>query len=105
MPRRRQPREIWYEVTRPRIWERDGRRCVSPLEPPICRGKPAIALDVAHIDHIHAGKLGTNEDTNLRTLCVVCHALRADRRHRHLTAKLVAEGILPPDWRALVWDD
>lgn len=95
MPKKRQPREIW-RVTRLRIWDRDGQKCVH------C-GKN-VALDKCHIDHIKSGKLGTNEDDNLRTLCPVCHALRIDHRHEGLFAKMLRKGLLPENWRELVWE-
>jgi len=101
MPRRRPPRDIWRE-TRERIWRRDQGHCQGPY----CRNKPAWSLPLrqAHIDHIRSGKLGSNADSNLRTLCRRCHVLRADRRHRGLTAKALADGIIPPNWRELVWE-
>jgi 5-methylcytosine-specific restriction endonuclease McrA len=103
MPRKRQPREVW-RVTRLKVWMRDGKCCQSPLQPPICVGKPEIALEVCHIDHIRSGKLGTNDMSNLRTLCPICHALRVDERHKALFAKLLRQGLLPENWRELVWE-
>jgi hypothetical protein len=64
-----------------------------------------VPLDEAHIDHIQSGMLGTNRDTNLRVLCQRCHVLRADRRHQGMIAAALRAGIIPPDWRRLVWDD
>jgi 5-methylcytosine-specific restriction protein A len=95
MPRKRQPNEIW-KLTRLKILERDDYKCV--------RCGLALTVATAHIDHIQSGKLGTNELTNLRTLCRICHATRADHRHQGLTAKLVRSGELPPNWRELVWE-
>lgn len=95
MPRRRQPRQIW-RITRLRIWDRDGKRCVHCHKP--------LALNECHIDHIRSGKLGSNADSNLRTLCKVCHALRLDHRHRGLLFKLLSQGLLPENWRELVWE-
>lgn len=103
MLRKRQPLELWNE-TRRRIWERDGHRCQSPLQPPICQGKPDIALSTCHVDHIKSGKLGMNHDCNLRVLCPTCHVLRADNRHRGMIANALKKGIIPPNWRKLVWD-
>lgn len=102
MPRRRQPRELWIQ-TRRRVWERDAGRCQGPY----CRelGPWSLALEVAHIDHRRSGKLATNADENLRVLCRRCHALRADHRHRGLISRALRDGIIPPDWRRLVWDD
>lgn len=96
MPKKRQAREIW-DVTRARVWARDNGRCVHCDTPQ--------ALEVCHIDHIRSGKLGTNEDTNLRVLCRRCHVLRADFRHRGMIASALRDGIIPPDWRSLVWED
>jgi 5-methylcytosine-specific restriction protein A len=95
MPRKRQPREIWLE-TRRKVWERDGRKCVHCETPQ--------ALEECHIDHIKSGKLAGNELTNLRTLCRRCHVLRADKRHRGMIASALRDGIIPPNWRELVWE-
>ncbi len=97
MPKRRQPREIW-QVTRARIWQRDGGQCQYPA------GKHAVPLNKAHIDHIVSGKRGTNADSNLRTLCRYHHVLRADKRHRGMIAKALRDGLIPPDWRSLGWE-
>src|SRR5262245_16710252 len=98
MPRRRQPREIWI-LTRTRIWTRDGGMCQYPY------GKHLVSLDEAHIDHIRSGKHGSNADDNLRTLCRYHHVLRADHRHRGMIAQALRDGLIPPNWRELVWDD
>lgn len=103
MPKSRQPHEIWQE-TRKRIWERDNHCCQSPLQPPICQGKPSISLEKCHIDHIRSGKLADNRDENLRTLCPVCHVLRADKRHRGMIANALKKGLIPPNWRELTWE-
>lgn len=104
MPRKRPPKELWLEM-RVAVWLRDGQRCVSPLQPPLCTGKPHISLRHANTDHIRSGKLGTNELSNLRTLCPTCHALRSDKRHRGLISKALQQGIIPVNWREFVWDD
>ncbi len=98
MPKSRQPREIWQQ-TRRKVWERDGGMCQYPY------GKHPVPLEEAHIDHIRSGKLGTNDMNNLRTLCRYHHVLRADPRHRGMIAKALADGIIPPNWRELVWGD
>lgn len=103
MPKKRLPQELWREKRR-RVWLRDRGRCQSPLEPPLCIGKPMIPLHKCHIDHIQSGKLGTNAEDNLRVLCPVCHALRSDHRHQGLTAKLIRNGLIPSNWRELTWD-
>lgn len=96
MPKKRQPREIW-EDTRRKVWERDGGKCI--------RCGKSLALEECHIDHIKSGKLGTNKLSNLRTLCRYHHVLRADMRHRGMIAGALRDGIIPPNWRELVWDD
>lgn len=96
MPKKRQPIEIWRE-TRLRILERDNFKCVRCGEP--------VTEATAHIDHIKSGKHGSNADSNLRTLNRRCHVLRSDFRHRGMIAKALADGIIPPNWRELVWDD
>jgi 5-methylcytosine-specific restriction protein A len=98
MPRKRQDRELWHE-TRRRVWERDGGMCQYPY------GKHPVSLDEAHIDHIRSGKLGTNDLSNLRTLCRYHHVLRADHRHRGMIWKALEEGLIPPNWRELVWEE
>jgi 5-methylcytosine-specific restriction endonuclease McrA len=102
MPRKRQPRDIWQQ-TRERIWLRDEGRCQGPY----CQEQPpwSLPLERAHIDHIQSGKLGSNADSNLRVLCRRCHVLRADHRHRGMIASALRDGIIPPDWRGLVWGD
>jgi 5-methylcytosine-specific restriction enzyme A len=101
MPKSRQPREVWA-VTRNRIWLRDLGRCQGPY----CQEKAAwsLTLSVCHVDHIKSGKLASNEDSNLRILCRRCHVLRADRRHAGMIAGALRDGVIPPDWRALVWE-
>jgi len=96
MPKRRQPREIWT-ATRARIWARDGGLCQHCGE--------AVVFGICHTDHIASGKLASNEDKNLRTLCRRCHVLRADNRHREMIAEALKLGIIPPNWRELVWED
>ena len=66
-------------------------------------GKP-LSLDECHTDHIKSGRLGDNRDSNLRTLCRRCHVLRDDKRHRGMIAGALRDGIIPPNWRELVWE-
>lgn len=96
MPKKRLSREMWDDKRR-QVWERDGQQCVH------CHA--SVALNACHIDHIRSGKLGTNELSNLRTLCRRCHVLRADVRHRGMIANAIKDGIIPPHWRELVWED
>lgn len=95
MPQKRQPREIWC-VTRLKVLARDSYQC--------CRCQTPLTENTAHIDHIKSGKYGTNHESNLRTLCRRCHVLRADPRHRGMTAQALKDGIIPPNWRELVWE-
>jgi 5-methylcytosine-specific restriction endonuclease McrA len=95
MPRKRPPREVWA-VLREAVWNRDRRRCV--------RCGRRVTLDGCHIDHIQSGKKATNKLSNLRTLCRKCHELRADPRHRGMTARGLQDGTIPPNWRESVWE-
>lgn len=97
MPKRRPPREVW-QALRQEIWERDGGLCQYPF------GAHPVALHEVHIDHIVSGKRATNARSNLRTLCRYHHVLRADHRHRGLIARALRDGVIPPNWRQLVWD-
>ena len=95
MPKSRQPREVWQQ-TRIAILIRDGFKCVHCL----C----VVTVETAHIDHVKSGKLAGNEKSNLRSLCRRCHVLRADKRHRGMIAAALRDGIIPPNWRELVWE-
>jgi 5-methylcytosine-specific restriction endonuclease McrA len=95
MPKKRLSRELW-DLKREKVWRRDGGKCVR------CRNP--LALTECHIDHIRSGKLGTNEMSNLRTLCRRCHVLRACHRHQGMIARALADGIIPFNWRELVWE-
>jgi 5-methylcytosine-specific restriction enzyme A len=94
MPKKRPPREVWQSLRRI-VWLRDARRCVRCEKPQ--------KLTECHIDHVQSGKRGTNKLSNLRTLCRRCHVLRADLRHQGMIAQALADGLIPPDWRELVW--
>jgi 5-methylcytosine-specific restriction enzyme A len=96
MPRHRPPREVWTEIRR-KVWQRDNGECVR------CHAE--LALDECHIDHIRSGKLADNGLANLRTLCRRCHVLRADMRHQGMIASALRDGVIPPNWRELVWED
>ena len=95
MPRTRQATEIWRQ-TRERIWLRDDKECVHCHE--------AVLLNRCHTDHIKSGKLAHNGDSNLRTLCRRCHVLRLDSRHRGMIASALKAGVIPPNWRELLWE-
>jgi len=96
MPKKRQPKEIWQQ-TRLIVLARDNSCCV--------RCKTPLSIETAHIDHIQSGKRGSNHINNLRTLCRRCHVLRADSRHRGMTAKALKDEIIPSNWRELAWED
>lgn len=96
MPKSRPPREVWMHL-REIVWKRDGKRCVRCLIP--------VSLEECHIDHIQSGKLASNKLKNLRTLCRRCHVLRGDMRHRGMIAGALRDGIIPSNWRELVWWD
>ena len=97
MPKQRLPREVWNEVRRA-VWERDQGVCQYPS------GPHPVALAEAHIDHVLSGKRGTNQLSNLRTLCRLHHVLRADHRHRGMIAQALRDGVIPANWRELVWE-
>lgn len=100
MARRRLPRELWEERRRS-VWERDGGRCQGPY----CVEAPPLPLEQIHVDHIKPlSKSGTNAIANLRVLCRRCHVLRADNAHRGMIAAALRDGIIPADWRPLVWE-
>lgn len=93
---KRQPRDVWFENSRPKVFERDGGKCVK------CH--LSLTLKTCHIDHIQSGRFGSNHISNLRTLCRRCHVLRADMRHQGMIAKALKDEIIPPGWRELVWE-
>lgn len=96
MPKRRPPKEVWDRL-REETWNRDGQKCK--------RCRVPIALKDAHCDHIKSGKQADNSIENRRTLCRRCHVLRADSRHRGMIAAALRDGLIPPNWRELVWGD
>jgi 5-methylcytosine-specific restriction protein A len=97
---RRPPPEVWQQL-RAEVWMRDGGRCRGHY----CTEAPPLALEVVHIDHIlPLRRGGTNHPDNLRVLCRRCHVLRADNAHRGLIRAALRDGIIPPDWRPLVWE-
>lgn len=83
------------------IWERDGGHCAGPY----CVEAPPLALDQAHIDHIvPLSSGGSNTQSNLRVLCRRCHVLRAGHEHQGMIAAALRDGVIPADWRPLVWE-
>jgi 5-methylcytosine-specific restriction protein A len=100
MPKHRQDRTTWLSITRPRIWLRDHGQCFHCLQLGTAHVLP---LEACHIDHIQSGKRGTNADSNLRTLCRRCHVLRNDMRHRGMIGGALKIGLIPPDYRPLLW--
>jgi len=96
MAKKRQPKELWYP-NRHIVWERDGKQCV--------RCQAQVTLKAAHIDHIvPLSQGGKNELSNERTLCRRCHVLRMNNKHRGMIAKALKDGIIPPNWRELLWE-
>jgi len=95
MPRRRQSHEIWQQ-TRISVLRRDGFECVHCHVP--------VTVETAHIDHVRSGSLAGNEMSNLRSLCRRCHVLRADNRHRGMTASALRDGVISAGWRGEVWE-
>jgi len=95
VPKKRLPRELW-NPKREIVWHRDGKQCLRCHTP--------LRLDECHIDHIISGKRGTNKIHNLRTLCRRCHVLRACHRHQGMICQAITDGIIPPNWRELVWE-
>lgn len=95
MPKKRLSDELWSQQ-RERVFERDGGICAH------CGAN--VTLETCHIDHIRSGKLAGNELSNLRVLCRRCHVLRTDFRHRGMIANALRDGIIPPNWRELVWE-
>ncbi|NNJ12973.1 HNH endonuclease [Chloroflexales bacterium ZM16-3] len=101
MPRHRRMRWQRWAQRRQLVWKRDEGRCQGPY----CGNQPPIPLDQAHIDHIQPlSKGGSNALPNLRTLCRRCHVLRAGHEHQGMIAAALRDGIIPADWRPLVWD-
>ncbi len=96
MPKKRPPREVWDEH-RETTWKKNGGRCR--------RCGIEVPLKEAHCDHIRSGKSADNSIANRRTLCRRCHVLRADFRHRGMIAAALRDGLIPPNWRELVWGD
>ena len=64
-----------------------------------------MAIEEAHIDHIvEVSRGGRHGDENLRVLCRRCHVLRASPAHRGMISGALRAGVIPADWRSLVWD-
>ncbi|MFF0566009.1 HNH endonuclease, partial [Bacillus velezensis] len=97
MPKKRPPLEVWRQNIRPIVWNRDKKKCV--------RCHISLTLKECHIDHIISGKSGSNKIKNLRTLCRRCHVLRSDIRHRGMIASALKDGVIPENWRDLIWDE
>jgi 5-methylcytosine-specific restriction protein A len=94
MPRRRLPKMM--QPLRQILWERSGGLCQYPY-----RSHP-VPLEEAHVDRIGSG---SNALSNFRTLCRFHKILRAASLDQQLVARALADGIIPPNWRELVWSD
>lgn len=93
---RRPKIDVWRKI-REVVWQRDGGICFHCHE--------AVALKKFHCDHIlPKSEHGRHDLGNLRVLCRRCHVLRANNKHRGMMAKALQDGIIPPDWRRLVWE-
>lgn len=65
----------WYKVTRPRILLRDLYQCQQ------CGRFVGMKKRDAHVDHIKAkAEGGSDEDSNLQTLCESCHSRKTVRQ-------------------------
>lgn len=96
MRTRRPKREKWAAL-RETCWQRDKSVCQH------CGA--TVTLDTCHCDHITPLSCGgSNGMDNLRTLCPRCHVLRSDEQHRGMIARALKLGIIPADWRGLVWE-
>ena len=65
------PRWAWARLRR-RVFDRDGWQCV------VCHSRARLECD--HIEGLAEG--GTNELTNLRTVCRPCHLRMSGDKHR-----------------------
>lgn len=84
---------------------RDNKCCVRCIAEGATPDEAFVELEKAHIDHIvPLSKGGTNAMDNLRTLCRKHHVLRKDFAHRGMIASALRDGVIPPDWRKLVWE-
>jgi 5-methylcytosine-specific restriction enzyme A len=88
----------WNELWRI-VHERDGQRCRH------C--KQALTLGEAHIDHVvRRPARPDNSLKNLVCFCRRCYVLRmtpSGLAHPGAIWKALADGVIPPDWRPLVW--
>jgi len=102
--RPRRMSKMSHHATKTRLYQRHS-VCQSPLPAPICQGKPHLAWDKAELDHIKPlERGGSNHPRNLRLLCPVCHALRADGWHFQLRERMEQEGKLPEEWWIYTWE-
>ena len=101
--RHRRPEKWLWRTIRREVWQRDRGccvRCVFEGAP-----QPEVLLRQAHIDHIlPLSKGGNNTLENLRTLCRKHHVLRKDSAHRNMIARALNDGVIPFNWRDLVWE-
>ncbi len=95
-------RTPWNEVdrlragsskVRPLVLQRDRRTCQA------CGAKPPIPVQVDHIIELRHG--GTNDPSNLWSLCGACHAAKTYSGSRHNPrARLVIAGLSARGYRA-----
>lgn len=99
---KRQPPPLWRN-TRQQIWLRDEGRCQGPY----CQQQQphSLPLQNAHIDHIlEVSQGGSDAASNLRTLCRRCHCLRSSIAHQGMISAALRDGVIPANWRSLVWE-
>ena len=89
-------KKVWQQI-RKTVWQRDKGICHH------CHKQ--VTLEEYHCDHIiPKSEQGSYDLDNLRTLCRRCHILRANSKHRGMIAKALFDGIVPANWRELVWE-
>jgi 5-methylcytosine-specific restriction enzyme A len=99
---KRQHKAEWKK-TRKRIWERDQGKCQGPYcIDTLPYSLPLWQADIDHIVELSNG--GSNRDRNLRVLCRRCHVLRASHAHQGMISRALKQGLIPADWRPLVWE-
>lgn len=76
--------------TKRRVVEQDYYKCVRCQTP--------VTLSTARLYTPSA------QPEKRRTLCKRCDVLRVEGLHRGMIAQALEEGIIPANWRELVWD-
>jgi hypothetical protein len=81
------------------VLQRDNRQCF--------RCHTDVSESTARVDFVDLLNLGNTSfyAENLRTLCRRCFVLRANFRRQSMIANALSDGIIPPNWRGLVWEN